>query len=177
MTEGIRGGESAPEARIGLRATREADLDFVLGLERHPENTPFIGQWSREEHADAIARKDREHWLVVAPEEPAPLGYLIAYDLTAAGCGAYVKRIVVAGKGAGVGRGAVRAFADHAFSELGASHVWLSVYASNLRGQRCYRAGGFERFRPEPGERDRHHRAAGNRHNEDVFLMILRRGT
>lgn len=159
---------------IGLRATREADLEFVLGLERHPDNTPFIGQWSREEHAAAIARADREHWLVVAPDAP-PLGYLIAYDLTAAGCGAYVKRIVVAGKGAGVGRRAVRAFADHAFSDLGASHVWLSVYASNLRGQRCYRAIGFERFDPEPEERERHHRAAGNRRNEGVHLMILRR--
>ena len=36
---------------VTLRPTALTDLDFVLGLERHVDNVPFIGQWTREESA------------------------------------------------------------------------------------------------------------------------------
>ena len=125
-----------PEVR--LRPTRPADLDFVLALERGAENAPFIGQWSREEHAAAIARPDREHWII-----GDAAGYLIAYDLVAAGFDVYVKRIVVAEKSQGIGREALSAFARHAFADLDARSIWLAVFADNLRAQRAYAALGF----------------------------------
>jgi RimJ/RimL family protein N-acetyltransferase len=124
-----------------LRPTRPEDLDFVLALERGPENTPFIGQWSREEHEAAIARADREHWIIES--SGAAVGYLIAYDLVATGFDVYVKRIVAAEKSRGVGRQALRAFARHAFADLGARSIWLSVFTDNVRAQRAYAALGF----------------------------------
>jgi diamine N-acetyltransferase len=45
----------SPAGLVRLRPTAEADLDWVLALERDPANTPFIGSWTREEHAAAIA--------------------------------------------------------------------------------------------------------------------------
>ena len=46
-----RASDPAPR----LRPTHEADLPFVRELEQNPENTPFISQWTTEQHADAIA--------------------------------------------------------------------------------------------------------------------------
>lgn len=159
---------------IRLRPTAEADLDFVLALERHADNTPFIGQWSREEHRDAIARPDREHWILI-DDSGSPAGYLIAFDLTRVGCGVYVKRIVAARRGGGIGRAALRAFAAHAFDELSAPHVWLNVYRENLRGQRCYRGIGFEDWEDGAEDLARHDRAAGNDSRERSIAMVLRR--
>lgn len=158
---------------IALRPTREADLDFVLALEGDPENAPFISQWSRDEHRDTIARPDREHWILTAPGSDERLGYLIAYDLGDVHCGVYVKRIVSAPKSGGVGRAALGRFARHAFDDLRAPYVWLSVRPANLRGQRCYRAVGFEDFVAEPQEIARHDHAA-ERSSQGSLRMILR---
>ena len=80
-----------------LRPSREADLEWITALERHPGNRELIGQWSDDEHADAIAgRQGREHWII--ERDGARAGYLIAYDCRAAGAGIYVKRILVAEK-------------------------------------------------------------------------------
>jgi diamine N-acetyltransferase len=158
---------------IELRATREADLGFVLEVERHPDNASLVGQWSREEHATVISRPDREHWVIAASGSGAPVGYLIAYDLTALGCGVYVKRIVVAQKGGGLGRKALGQFAGHAFGELSAPYVWLAVYPENVRGQHCYRAVGFRPFAWGPQEQARHNLAAGNDAESRALLMVL----
>ena len=91
---------------VTLRPTGVSELDFVLALERHPDNVPFIGQWSREEHAAVIRAPDREHWIIEAESRPA--GYLIAYDLVSRGFGVYVKRIVIESKARGLGRAASR---------------------------------------------------------------------
>jgi diamine N-acetyltransferase len=163
----------APAPPVGLRATAAADLDFVLALERHPEQASFIGQWSRAEHAEAIARADREHWIVADAGSGAALGYLIAYDLTAWGCGAYLKRIVVGEKGAGLGRAALRRFAAHTFEELRAPYLWLAVYPHNVRGQRCYRAVGFRPFALDPEQAARHRRAAGSGREAGTLLYSL----
>ena len=160
--------------KVALRPTAEADLDFVLALEGHPDNAPFIGQWTRNEHRDAITRPDREHWILL-DEAGVPIGYLIAYDLTGSGCGVYVKRIVAARKNGGVGREALRRFAAHAFRDLASSRVWLNVHRDNLRGQRCYRALGFEPWTDDAEDLARHDRAAGNPFHEYAVPMVLRR--
>lgn len=142
-----------PATRCRLRPTTAADLDFVDGLETHPANAPFIGRWSRDEHLAAIAAGDREHWLIESVGARS-LGYLIAYDLVRRGMGAYVKRIVVDDKSRGIGRAALSLFCEHAFAELGAPFVWLTVYPENGRGLRCYRGLGFAEMAVAPARRD-----------------------
>jgi GNAT superfamily N-acetyltransferase len=138
-----------------LRPTGDADLDFVLALERDPANTPYIGQWSREQHQAAIRASDREHWLIARRRDGSPLGFLLAFDLRADGLGVYVKRIAVTEKSRGFGREALARFALRAFGELHASHLWLSVRDRNERAQRVYRDLGFERIEVTPGEREK----------------------
>jgi RimJ/RimL family protein N-acetyltransferase len=157
---------------VRLRPTREGDLDLVLSLERDPENAPFIGQWPREEHRATIAAADREHWIVQRAAGGARIGYLIARDLGAAN-GVYVQRIVIEPKSEGLGRAALRVFCRHAFLDLGAAFVWLSVFRRNLRGQRAYRAAGFGDFSPPAAQRDDLRRAAG--FSADSLLFRIER--
>jgi len=133
----------SPAGLVRLRPTAEADLDWVLAQERDPANAPFIGSWTREQHLAAIAALDREHWTIERAGDGERVGYLIAFDLRASGHGVYVKRIVVADKSRGLGRDALAGFARRAFAELGASHLWLSVFRENLRAQRSYQSLGF----------------------------------
>src|SRR5262245_49852879 len=101
-----------------LRPTVVSDLDFVLQLDRHPHSLPFVGQWSRDEHAAAICAADREHWIIETDARPA--GYLIAYNLVSHDFGVYVKRIVVEQTGQGLGRAAVGWLTRPALDDLGA---------------------------------------------------------
>jgi diamine N-acetyltransferase len=131
------------DTSVRLRPTTSTDLDFVSALERHPDQQPFIGQWTREEHLSAIERSDREHWIIESAASRGLLGYLITYDVRAAGYGVYVKRIAVSDKARGVGRRALYAVADHAFRDMQAASVCLAVRRFNERAQRSYRALGF----------------------------------
>jgi diamine N-acetyltransferase len=160
---------------VVLRRTAEADLDFVLGIERHPDNAPFIGQWPREEHREALERRDREHW-IVADGEGERLGYIILYDLRDAGHGVYVKRIAIGPKSAGIGRRALAVVLGRAFGELLADFVSLAVYPRNERAQRAYRAAGFIVAELSEAER-REMRAQVDPFPEDCVVMIARPAT
>ncbi len=127
---------------VGLRPTAQEDLEFVLALEHRPDNRSFIGQWPREEHVATMARRDREHWIIEAADG-SRLGYLIAYDVTGAGYGMYVKRIAVLEPSRGVGRRALAAYLEHAFHDRRADVVVLAVRTSNMRARRVYELLGF----------------------------------
>jgi len=128
---------------IRLRQTTPADLDFVLALEHHPDQKPFIGQWTREQHLETMARAAREHRIIEDAETGVPQGYLIAYDVRAVGYGSYIKRIAITEKSKGVGREALREFLTHAFRDQHAASVCLAVRRHNARAMRAYAAVGF----------------------------------
>lgn len=132
-----------PEHPLRLRPSCPEDLDFVLFLERHPDNRPFILQWSEQDHLSAMTAEDREHWIVEKASDSSPLGYIIVYNLVANNLGVYLKRIVIGEKSRQTGRLALEMVLDHAFSELGAAFVSLAVLSDNERAQRAYESIGF----------------------------------
>jgi len=133
-----------PQFPLRLRPTRPQDLDYVLFLERRPDNRPFILQWSEQDHLAAMAAEDREHWIVEKISGNSPLGYIIVYNLVAKDLGVYLKRIVIDEKSRRTGSTALQMLLDHAFSELGAPFVSVSVFRGNVRAQRAYESIGFE---------------------------------
>jgi diamine N-acetyltransferase len=157
---------------IRLRPSRPDDLAFVTTLERHPDNRAFIGQWSDEQHLAAMDSPQRSHLVIEDDGEAA--GYIIAYDCADAGCGIYVKRLLVRDKERGVGRRALSLFLDEAFVRPEVDLAWLLVFEFNARAQAVYRALGFERFDPAPPEAARFDRAA-EPPREGSFRMLLRR--
>jgi RimJ/RimL family protein N-acetyltransferase len=132
---------------VTLRPSRRADLAFITGLERHPDNRELIGQWSDAEHVAAIAGEGgREHWVIERRERPA--GYLIAFAGGEHYPGVYVKRILVGEKERGTGSAALAQFLDLVFARGGVDFAWLLVRAGNARAQAVYSKLGFRRFEP-----------------------------
>lgn len=152
----LRAGQPrAARPAVILRPTTAADLSFVTQLELEPENHPFIGHWPAERHTEVIERSDREHWIVETAGGVERHGFLIAFDLRAAGNGVYLKRIAVTPRGMGLGAVAVSQFLSHALEDLSAGFVWLAVVPDNLRAQRMYESLGFDTHpvRAENGNR------------------------
>ena len=131
------------DLEISLRSTRETDLDFVLRQESDPENSPFVGSWTRDRHRAAISADDWEHWIITAGAEGRSVGYLIVVDLRADGRGVHLKRMVVSEKRRGIGRRALERLSVHLFERFDPPFIWLDVLADNERAQAAYRAAGF----------------------------------
>lgn len=168
--------ESVVQSALSVRPAQASDLDFVLTLEQHPENQPFIAQWSRTEHLLAIQRSDREHWVIERSSDASRFGYIIVYVLIDEGLGVYIERIVVSEKSQGTGRLALARVVDHAFRGLGAPSVTLAVYADNERAQRSYEATGFSRIALSPQDRRALQSAVGGFPDDSVVMRIGRPG-
>jgi diamine N-acetyltransferase len=136
---------------VRLRRTAPEDLDFVLAAEGDGENAPFIGPWTREEHAAALADGDAAHLIIVRAEDDRRVGYVILTGLTDGARGIRLRRICVTEKGRGYGREAMRLVQRLAFEDLGASRLWLMVRSHNVRAQRLYESVGMIREAPDPG--------------------------
>lgn len=159
-----------PQHPLRLRPSCPEDLDFVLFLERHPDNRPFILQWSEQDHLAAMTAEDREHWIVESDSDGSPLGYIIVYNLVAKNLGVYLKRIVIGEKSRRTGRLALQMILDHAFSELGADFVSLAVFSDNVRAQRAYESIGFADASLPPRVRDALEEAAGGFPENSVLM-------
>lgn len=132
---------------INLRPTYLADLEFVLSAERHPDNAPYINQWSREEHEDAIASQNAAHFIVEKADaitaSGQPIGYVILIGLNSPHRSLLLKRIVILPKGQGFGRTTLRLIKSFAFETLDYHRLELDVVSSNQRAQHLYRSEGF----------------------------------
>lgn len=145
--------------KVALRRATPADLPWITALERHPHNLDFIGQWTDEEHLEAIeGRRGRSHWII--ERDGLPDGYLIVYDARSQGAGLYVKRLLVARKNRGTGRAALALFLDETLDRTAGDFAWLNVRLGNDRAEHVYRSLGFERWTPAEHERARFDAAA-----------------
>ncbi|HSS64783.1 MAG TPA: GNAT family protein [Gammaproteobacteria bacterium] len=129
--------------RIRLRPTTEDDLEFVMSLERDPENAPFILRWPVDDHLTAISDPDRAHLMVEAKDTGRDIGYVILAALQSPHRSIEFVRITVARKGEGYGRECLRAIKRMAFDSLGAQRLWLDVMSHNARARSLYLAEGF----------------------------------
>lgn len=137
---------SQEPASLRLRQTTGADLPFVVQLERAAENAPFIGSWSEEQHGAALEDADTAHLIIEAEPGSAgsdPLGYVILTGLAGPDASICLKRLVVAHKGQGHGRAALRLVKALAFEKYGAHRLWLDVKDFNTRARRLYESEHF----------------------------------
>ncbi len=123
-----------------VRPTRVEDVEWVLGAEAAPAQRPFVTQWTRDAHQQALTNEDRAHGII---EDGGDLiGYVILAGL-AEGRSIELVRIVVTRPGRGIGRRVLRAIERHAFDVLGAHRLWLDVFTHNDRALGLYRSEGF----------------------------------
>ncbi|WP_158289394.1 SDR family NAD(P)-dependent oxidoreductase [Paenibacillus flagellatus] len=137
------GRSGAATDRIRLRPTGAGDLDFVVDAETAEGSRPYVGQWTRERHAEAIDDPDAMHAVIVRLGDGQRIGYVIAQGLRE-GRSIELKRLVVTEPGNGYGRETVRLVKRLAFAEWRARRLWLDVRAGNTRAERLYRSEGFQ---------------------------------
>ncbi|NNU42485.1 GNAT family N-acetyltransferase [Ramlibacter sp. B156] len=129
--------------RVRLRPTMQSDLDYVLSLERDPENLPYITPWEKIQHEAAIRFPDFRHFIIEAGPELERGGFLILIGCRNQHQSIELKRMVVQNKHQGVGRAALRVVKKIAFDDLGAHRFWLDIKKRNTRAQALYVSEGF----------------------------------
>jgi diamine N-acetyltransferase len=130
-------------ARVRLRPTMQSDLEFVLSLERDPENLPYITPWERIQHEAAIRFPDFRHFIIECGPDLDAGGFLILIGCRNQHQSIELKRMVVRDKNRGFGRAALRVVKKIAFDDLGAHRLWLDIKKRNTRAKSLYDSEGF----------------------------------
>lgn len=126
-----------------LRNTCEDDLDFVVNCEREPDNAQYVGQWTKEQHRNALSQEDFLHLIVEDKTTSKPAGYVIIAGLTNLNHNIEFRRFVISSKGKGLGRESVKLVKRLAFEQLNAHRLWLDVRHKNQRAKNLYKSEGF----------------------------------
>jgi RimJ/RimL family protein N-acetyltransferase len=134
---------STAQARVRLRPTMQSDLDYVLSLERDPENLPYITPWEKIQHEAAIRFPDFRHFIIETGPGLERGGFLILIGCRNQHQSIELKRMVVQTKHQGFGRAALREAKKIAFDDLGAHRFWLDIKKRNTRAQALYAGEGF----------------------------------
>jgi diamine N-acetyltransferase len=142
MTNAVA-ADSLHAARARLRPTMQSDLEFVLSLERDPENLPYITPWERIQHEAAIRFPDFRHFIVETGAGLEAGGFLILIGCRNPHGSIELKRMVVRDKNQGFGRSALRVAKKIAFDDLGAHRFWLDIKKRNMRARGLYDSEGF----------------------------------
>lgn len=121
----------------------EADLDYVLSIERAAAQERFVWEWSREQHERAMQAPGRLHLIIESVSAGRPVGFILLNDIDSASKCVEFQRIVVEPRDQGYGRQAIHLLKRYVFEDLQAHRLWLSVKEFNARGRALYRSEGF----------------------------------
>jgi RimJ/RimL family protein N-acetyltransferase len=130
-------------SNLRLRPTQESDLEFVLAAEQDENNSPYIGQWSRQQHLDTFSNHDFFHLVAENTAENRQIGYVILQDINSPDLSLQLRRIVIIEKSKGYGTEVLRQVKRLAFKQLSVHRLWLDVMSNNKRARRVYLAQGF----------------------------------
>ena len=128
---------------ITFRYTQVEDLEFVISSERANDNVQFVGQWTKEQHVNALSHKDILHIIIEDSATYKPIGYLIMAGVENSNHSIEFRRIVICEKGKGLGKETLKLIKKVAFEQLKAHRLWLDVRDKNIRAQNLYKSEGF----------------------------------
>lgn len=128
---------------INIRLTEEKDLAYVIEAENAPLNAPFVSQWSKEQHLQAIIDEDIMHLIVEDRIKGEAIGYAIIAGILDKNKAIELRRIVISQKARGFGREALRKIKKLAFTQWGGHRLWLDVREKNTAAQYLYKSEGF----------------------------------
>jgi diamine N-acetyltransferase len=133
----------AQSSRIQFRWTTEGDLDAVLRLEQDAENRSFIIPWKREQHREACANPELAHLIIETRRASRMIGFLLLAGRQGAHHSVECRRIVIADKGKGYGKEALKLVKQVVFEKWKAHRLWLDVFDYNHRARHVYASSGF----------------------------------
>jgi len=125
-----------------LRPALPADLAQIVTLECLPEPRLYVGQWTHDQHARALAGRNARYY-VHEDEHGQIQAYVILQGFEEGQHSIEFKRFVVAQTGRGLGRRLLAEILSMVFDEMGAHRFWLDVAQDNVRARHLYRSFGF----------------------------------
>jgi len=137
-------GELTGNEYIKLSHTEKQDIPFVLEAEQRCENAKYIGQWTHEQHCNALNEPDILH-LVIRNAAGEFVGYAIIKGLSSPNDSIELMRIVIEQMGCGYGKMTLSLIKRWCFEVQKAHRLWLDVWENNLRAQHVYESQGFKR--------------------------------
>lgn len=123
--------------------TENHDIPFVLEAEREQENAKYVGQWSFEQHLNALDDIDILHLLVYADGQY--IGYAIIKGILNQNDSIELMRIVIVNKDFGYGKSVLSLIKKWCFEVHHAHRLWLDVREHNIKAQHVYETQGFIR--------------------------------
>jgi len=138
-----------------VRPAVPADLPHIVALERLPESQRYVGQWTDDHHARAMASLNARYY-VHEDEQGQIQAYVILLGFEEGPASVEFKRFVVAQPGLGLGRRLLAEILRIVFDEIGTHRFFLDVVEDNLRARHLYKSFGFheEGILREAAQRD-----------------------
>ena len=128
--------------KVILRKTTIDECNLIEQTEVHPDNTPFIGHWSLEEHVDSLNNLDHLR-ITISNIKDEFCGFVILRGMDNYKESIEIKRIVVTKKGEGLGRETLNLLKSLAFEDYNTKHLFLSTRTENVRAIHLYTSAGF----------------------------------
>ncbi|MDO5714510.1 MAG: GNAT family protein [Tissierellia bacterium] len=152
--------------RLDAREAEERDIDWIISVEKDPENNRFIWLGTPEQHLKEI-KGESTHLLVFEDKNGDKVGYCLSeshpfrtFEL---------RRIAITKKGKGYGKEAMKGMFDYAFNQCHAHRLWLDVYPDNKIGIQLYESLGMHR----DGElRDSYLSEDGEFRNQIIYSLL-----
>jgi len=123
--------------------TTMGDIDRVLEIEQHEENSKFVFNWSKDAHIKAVEDSNWLHITIKRREDSVIVGYIILRGMENDDDSLELTRIVISDKGKGYGRESIRFVKNLCFDEMGCHRLWLDVFDYNIAAMELYKAEGF----------------------------------
>src|SRR3954453_10066885 len=125
-----------------LRPAVPADLPQIVALERLPESQRYVGQWTDDQHARAMAGPNARYY-VHEDVNGRIQAYVLLLGFAEGVSSIEFKRFVVGQPGRGLGRHLLTEVLRLVFDEFGAHRLFLDVVEDNARARHLYSSFGF----------------------------------
>jgi RimJ/RimL family protein N-acetyltransferase len=157
---------SITKPHLSIRPATEADIPFIMSVERLPGYPALVGSYDASEHRRRFASVNSTYLLCLLGEDP--VGFAVV-RLDDDGMGnAQLHRIAMAQSGLGRGASFLREIGNMVFAIPDVGRLWLDLLPSNTVAKRTYRKVGFI----EEGTMRSSLRLSDGR-REDLLLMSL----
>lgn len=152
---------------LELRAATDADIDYIMRVERLPGYEKLVGRWDRDQHQEALA--DPSYRTFIAVEHGAAVGFVLIRGWNSPDHVTLIKRAAVETPGGGTGHRMIAAALAEIFGNTQAYRVWIGCFPDNLRARHAYEKVGFQAEGVARGNAYFH-----GEHHDELILAILR---
>ena len=130
---------------ISLVYSKEEYIDYIIEAESDPHNAPYVFQWTKAQHIEAMENPDILHITIVENESFEKVGYAIVAGAKSPHKAIELMRVVISKKSHGYGRESLNLIKNLAFEILDAHRLWLDVKEYNYSAINLYKSEGFKK--------------------------------